>query len=73
MVFNDLPDKQVLTPKELAETWETTENALAVMRSRKTGPRYVKLNGKTVCYHRKDVEEWLRYGVDGRPSDEDAA
>lgn len=49
-----------MTTDKTAEIFKITPNALAVMRCRGLGPRYVKINKRAVRYYPSDVEEWIR-------------
>lgn len=51
----------IATPAEAAEALQTTECALAQMRYRGTGPRFVK-RGSRVLYRWSDINDYL----DGR-------
>ncbi len=50
----------VLTPKELAELMQVTEEHLERMRAKRQGPPWVYL-GRPVRYRRVDVHEWLEH------------
>lgn len=50
------PDNRLDT-KNAARYLGYTRNTLAIMRSRKLGPRFIKL-GK-VYYYKKDLDDWL--------------
>jgi hypothetical protein len=54
-------EPRLLTPQALAERWQNTITlvTLATWRSRKLGPRYVKIGGR-VLYPLEGVEEWER-------------
>lgn len=47
------------TPKAVAEHLGTTEAALAQMRYRGVGPRFVKVGGRQVRYRWSDVEAYV--------------
>jgi hypothetical protein len=49
----------MLTPKEVAAELRITERALAAMRSRGTGPPYLRVTERTIRYSRTDLAEWL--------------
>lgn len=59
-------------PSEVAEALGTSEQGLAQMRYRGTGPKYVKvgegLRGR-VIYRWSDVKDWLDSRVHGRTSE----
>lgn len=50
---------RLLTPQALIERWQSsiTLVTLATWRSRKNGPRYIKIGGR-VLYPLDGVEEW---------------
>ena len=55
-----LPNEpKLLTPQALVERWQNsiTLVTLATWRSRKLGPRYVKIGGR-VLYPAEGIEEW---------------
>jgi hypothetical protein len=56
-----LPEPKLLTPQALTERWQNsiTLVTLATWRSRKLGPRYIKIGGR-VLYPLDGVEEWER-------------
>jgi excisionase family DNA binding protein len=49
-----------MTRSELAKYLDCSEDVLAQMAHRGTGPRYVKISGRFVRYLPEDVDEWLR-------------
>lgn len=54
-----LHESRLLTPQALIERWQSsiTLVTLATWRSRKNGPRYIKIGGR-VLYPLDGVEEW---------------
>ena len=48
---------QHLTQKQLSERWQISEASLERWRSARSGPAYLKLNGR-VLYRRLDVESY---------------
>lgn len=52
--------RTTLTPTDLAERWNSSTGTLANMRSRREGPRYLKLmgDGGKVLYRLEDIEEY---------------
>jgi len=50
---------QILSRKALAEHLSVSDEALAQMATRGTGPKYVKISGRLVRYRMADVEAWL--------------
>lgn len=51
--------EELLPPVALAEYLGTTTGALAQMRYRGIGPRFIKLGAKAVRYSMTDVNAWL--------------
>lgn len=51
-----------MTTADVAAAYPFSAAALVQMRRAKKGPRYAK-TGRTVRYHRDDVEAWLREGL----------
>lgn len=54
-----LPSDETATSKEVAEYLHTTEQGLAQMRYRGTGPRFVKVGPRKVIYRWSDVQAYL--------------
>lgn len=50
---------KLLTPADVSEMLAVTSGALAQLRYLGTGPKYVKLTGRSVRYRERDVEEWV--------------
>lgn len=51
--------EELVSPALLAEYLGTTTGALAQMRYRGMGPRFIKLGAKAVRYSMGDVNAWL--------------
>lgn len=51
--------EELVSPVALAEYLGTTTGALAQMRYRGMGPRFIKLGAKAVRYNMSDVSAWL--------------
>lgn len=51
--------KELVAPAALAEYLGTTTGALAQMRYRGVGPRFIKLGAKAIRYRESDVSAWL--------------
>ncbi|MGY4543136.1 putative DNA-binding transcriptional regulator AlpA [Arthrobacter sp. UYNi723] len=51
--------EELVSPVALAEYLGTTTGALAQMRYRGMGPRFIKLGAKAVRYSMSDVNAWL--------------
>lgn len=47
------------TPAALGERLGLSVGALAQMRYRGTGPRFIKLGGRQVRYAESDIQAWL--------------
>lgn len=52
----------VLSPADLSALIGVDERTLAVWRSQRRGPDFVKL-GRTVLYHRADIVTWMELNV----------
>lgn len=50
---------RLLTPADVGEILAMTSGALAQLRYLGTGPKYVKLSGRSVRYREQDIEEWV--------------
>jgi hypothetical protein len=48
---------QHLTQKQLSERWQLSEASLERWRSARSGPAYLKLNGR-ILYRRLDIESY---------------
>lgn len=53
---------ELLSPEDLARLIGVDERTLAVWRSQRRGPDYVKL-GRAVFYRRADVKSWIELNV----------
>lgn len=51
--------EELVSPVALAEYLGTTTGALAQMRYRGIGPKFIKLGAKAVRYSMSDVNVWL--------------
>lgn len=51
--------EELVSPAALAEYLGTTTGALAQMRYRGIGPKFIKLGAKAVRYSMSDVNTWL--------------
>lgn len=54
---------QLLTPIEVGEVLAMTSGALAQLRYLGTGPRYVKLSGRSVRYREQDITDWIEANI----------
>lgn len=55
-------------PQQLAEHLGMTVQALAVMRYRGTGPKYVRIGTRTIRYRRADVDAWIDRNAEDQTS-----
>jgi hypothetical protein len=53
------PVDEVVTPSKLAQEWETTEAALAQLRSRGRGPKFIRAGARRILYRRSDIRAFL--------------
>lgn len=51
--------EELVSPAALAEYLGTTTGALAQMRYRGIGPKFIKLGAKAVRYSMADINAWL--------------
>ncbi|MFC3373085.1 helix-turn-helix transcriptional regulator [Glutamicibacter protophormiae] len=55
-----IPEVEVLhTPAALGDRLGLSVGALAQMRYRGNGPRFIKLGGRQVRYRESDIQAWL--------------
>ncbi len=50
---------QLYTPREVAALLGLSEQALAQMRYRGIGPRYVRVNSRAIRYEVEEVRRWV--------------
>lgn len=53
------PAETLNTPAQVGERFGVTVGALAQMRYRGNGPKFIKLGGKQVRYRESDIQAWL--------------
>lgn len=53
------PVEAIHTPAALGERLGMTTGALAQMRYRGNGPRFIKLGGRQIRYRESDIQAWL--------------
>lgn len=63
----DLP--RLATPVQVAKYLHTTEAALAQMRYRGNGPKFIKAGGRRVLYNWDDLLEWITKNTIQRTDD----
>ncbi len=51
--------RQLLTSEELAELLNISRHAVYQMRHRSEGPRFIRLDTRSVRYRPEDVDAWL--------------
>jgi predicted DNA-binding transcriptional regulator AlpA len=51
--------RRLLTTTDLAELLSTTPNAIYNMRHRGGGPRWIRIDKRSVRYRPEDVDAWL--------------
>jgi excisionase family DNA binding protein len=51
--------RQLLTTEDLAELLKVSRHAVYQMRHRSEGPRWIRLDSRSVRYRPEDVEAWL--------------
>ena len=62
---NFLPENRMLSEKQVADYFSISVTTLRRYRKHGCGPKYHKLTGATVRYHRDDVVEWMNSRVCG--------
>jgi predicted DNA-binding transcriptional regulator AlpA len=55
--------RRLLTTTDLAELLSTTPNAIYNMRHRGGGPRWIRIDKRSVRYRPEDVDAWLEERV----------
>jgi predicted DNA-binding transcriptional regulator AlpA len=63
----------VFTPAQLADVLGTSTTALAMHRSRGTGPAFSKLTARLIVYRREDVDLWIAANVRARTGEGETA
>jgi excisionase family DNA binding protein len=51
--------RQLLTTEDLAEVLKVSRHTVYQMRHRSEGPRWIRLDSRSVRYRPEDVGEWL--------------
>ena len=59
MTTTSTPANTLHTPAQLGERFGMTTGALAQMRFRGNGPRFIKLGGRQIRYAESDIQAWL--------------
>lgn len=59
MTTINIPTDILITPAQLGERFGMTTGALAQMRYKGNGPKFIKLGGKQVRYAESDIQAWL--------------
>ncbi len=54
---------QLLTPAQAGAMLAMSKGALAQLRYLGTGPKFVKLSGRSVRYRQRDLDEWISANV----------
>lgn len=53
------PVEALLTPAQLGARFGMTTGALAQMRYKGNGPKFIKLGGRQIRYSEECIQEWL--------------
>jgi len=53
------PEDRLLTPDEAADFLRSSPQTLAQWRSQRRGPRYIKLENRSIRYRSSDLENYL--------------
>ncbi|MGP5598979.1 helix-turn-helix transcriptional regulator [Glutamicibacter arilaitensis] len=59
MTTINLPTEILSTPAQLSERFGMTTGALAQMRYKGSGPKFIKLGGRQIRYRESDIQAWL--------------
>lgn len=49
----------LLTPKDVAKILKISERTLANWRTQGMGPKFLKVNNKSIRYNEKDIEKFI--------------
>jgi predicted DNA-binding transcriptional regulator AlpA len=63
---NHMANAELMTPEEVSDWTGLSRGALAQLRYKGEGPKFIKLGAKTVRYFRGHVQEWLEGNVHQR-------
>ncbi|MGP5014176.1 helix-turn-helix transcriptional regulator [Glutamicibacter ardleyensis] len=55
----DIEPARLFTPAQLGERFGMTTGALAQMRYKGNGPKFIKLGGKQIRYSESSIQAWL--------------
>lgn len=55
----DVEPDRLSTPAQLGERFGMTTGALAQMRYKGNGPKFIKLGGRQIRYSESDIQAWL--------------
>lgn len=59
MTTINIPTDILITPAQLGERFGMTTGALAQMRYKGNGPKFIKLGGRQIRYSESDIQAWL--------------
>jgi predicted DNA-binding transcriptional regulator AlpA len=59
--------KAFLNPRDVADLLQVSDRTVSNWRQKKTGPRYIKLAGGRIRYHRSDVQDFILKSRRGGP------
>ncbi len=51
--------EQLLTPAQAGDLLAMTKGALAQLRYLGSGPRFVRVSGRSIRYRPQDLDEWI--------------
>lgn len=60
------PGELLMSPEEAAAYTGISVPALAMMRHRKTGARYMNPTPRIVRYRKRDIDAWLQHSAHGK-------
>jgi excisionase family DNA binding protein len=53
-------DERLLTTQEAADYLGLSETTLRIWRGEDRGPRWIKINYRTIRYRLSDIDDWLK-------------
>jgi predicted DNA-binding transcriptional regulator AlpA len=60
--------EQLLTPAQAGDLLAMTTGALAQLRYLGTGPRFVRVSGRSIRYRSQDLDEWIETNLFAKAS-----
>ena len=60
--------EQLLTPAQAGDLLAMTTGALAQLRYLGTGPKFVRVSGRSIRYRPQDLDEWIETNLFAKAS-----